>query len=142
MSSITHDYVAANEGLRLKPYRCTAGKLTIGHGRNLEDKGLTPEECRYLLRNDIMEAKMFLVEFFGDVVMRTLNTARETVLIDMYVNMGPKRFKGFERMISAVRRGDWKEAAAQIKDSKYYRQDVPNRAERNRLMMETGEFSA
>jgi lysozyme len=25
-----------HEGLRLKPYRCTAGKLTIGIGRNLE----------------------------------------------------------------------------------------------------------
>ncbi len=24
-----------HEGLRLKPYRCTAGKLTIGIGRNL-----------------------------------------------------------------------------------------------------------
>jgi len=25
-----------HEGLRLKPYRCTAGKLTIGYGRNLD----------------------------------------------------------------------------------------------------------
>lgn len=25
-----------HEGLRLKPYRCTAGKLTIGVGRNLD----------------------------------------------------------------------------------------------------------
>ena len=25
-----------HEGLRLKPYRCTAGKLTIGIGRNLD----------------------------------------------------------------------------------------------------------
>ena len=27
-----------HEGMRLKPYRCPAGKLTIGAGRNLEDK--------------------------------------------------------------------------------------------------------
>ena len=26
-----------DEGLRLKPYRCPAGKLTIGVGRNLDD---------------------------------------------------------------------------------------------------------
>jgi lysozyme len=26
-----------HEGLRLKPYRCTAGKLTIGICRNLDD---------------------------------------------------------------------------------------------------------
>ncbi len=27
-----------HEGLRLKPHRCTAGKLTIGIGRNLDDR--------------------------------------------------------------------------------------------------------
>ena len=30
-----------DEGLRLKTYRCTAGKLTIGVGRNLDDCGIT-----------------------------------------------------------------------------------------------------
>jgi lysozyme len=29
-----------HEGLRLKPYRCTAGKLTIGVGRSLDDCGI------------------------------------------------------------------------------------------------------
>ena len=33
-----------NEGMRLKPYRCTLGKLTIGIGRNLEDNPLNFEE--------------------------------------------------------------------------------------------------
>ena len=32
-----------DEGWRLKPYRCTAGKLTIGYGRNIEDKGITKQ---------------------------------------------------------------------------------------------------
>ncbi len=34
----------ADEGERLKPYRCTAGKLTIGVGRNLDDRGITKED--------------------------------------------------------------------------------------------------
>ena len=34
-----------HEGLEQKVYRCTAGKLTIGVGRNLEDKGITEEEA-------------------------------------------------------------------------------------------------
>ncbi|WP_413910534.1 glycoside hydrolase family protein [Desulfobacula sp.] len=33
------DQLIKHEGLRLKPYHCPAGKLTIGVGRNLEDKG-------------------------------------------------------------------------------------------------------
>ena len=30
-----------HEGLRLKPYKCTAGKVSIGYGRNLEDVGIS-----------------------------------------------------------------------------------------------------
>jgi lysozyme len=41
------------EGLRLKPYRCTAGKLTIGIGRNLDDCGISQTEAYVLLENDI-----------------------------------------------------------------------------------------
>ena len=35
-----------HEGLRLEPYRCTRGKLTIGIGRNTEDNPFTAEELR------------------------------------------------------------------------------------------------
>ena len=44
-----------HEGLRLTPYRCPAGRLTIGIGRNLEDKGITEKEAVMLLKNDIQE---------------------------------------------------------------------------------------
>jgi lysozyme len=33
-----------DEGLRLKPYRCTAGKTSIGYGRNLDDVGISQRE--------------------------------------------------------------------------------------------------
>ena len=42
------DRLIAHEGMKLMPYRCTAGKLTIGVGRNLEDNPPTPEEARAL----------------------------------------------------------------------------------------------
>jgi lysozyme len=47
--------VTRHEGLRLKPYLCPAGKLTIGIGRNLEGKGITEQEAVMLLENDIQE---------------------------------------------------------------------------------------
>ena len=37
-----------NEGFRQSPYRCTAGKLTIGVGRNLDDCPLTKEELEFI----------------------------------------------------------------------------------------------
>ena len=36
----TTKLISLHEGLRLGVYRCPAGKLTIGFGRNLEDKGI------------------------------------------------------------------------------------------------------
>ena len=43
-----------HEGLRLRPYKCTAGKMTIGVGRNLDDNGITQAEAFALLENDII----------------------------------------------------------------------------------------
>ena len=46
-----------HEGLRLKPYRCTANKLTIGVGRNLDDVGISEDEALILLENDIIKVQ-------------------------------------------------------------------------------------
>ena len=50
-----------HEGFRTKPYRCSAGKLTIGYGRNLDDKGITKAEAFMMLKNDIEEAYLDLI---------------------------------------------------------------------------------
>ena len=51
------DTLIADEGLKLEPYRCSSGKLTIGVGRNLEQRGITKEEAIHLLCNDIYRIK-------------------------------------------------------------------------------------
>ena len=45
------------EGLCLKPYRCSAGKLTIGVGRNLDDNGISKQEALFLFKNDVALAE-------------------------------------------------------------------------------------
>ena len=52
-----HEMLIRHEGLRLKPYRDTVGKLTVGVGRNLDDVGITREEALMLLNNDIAEVR-------------------------------------------------------------------------------------
>ena len=47
------DQLIDHEGLELKPYHCTADKLTIGVGRNIQDRGITEDEARYLLRTTL-----------------------------------------------------------------------------------------
>ena len=42
-----------HEDLRLKPYLCTAGKLTIGIGRNLDERVVSQKEAYAILERDI-----------------------------------------------------------------------------------------
>ena len=42
-----------HEGISNKVYTCSMNKLTIGYGRNLEDKGISQLEAELLLKNDL-----------------------------------------------------------------------------------------
>jgi len=115
-----------HEGVENKPYFCPANKLTIGVGRNLEDKGLSDSEVSFLLQNDIEE----VINDLGNLI-RDFGTLPENiklVLSDMRFNLGPNRFRGFKNMLAAVEARDWKTMVAEMKDSRWYRQ-VGKRAE-------------
>ncbi len=124
-----------HEGLRLKPYKDTVGKWTIGVGRNLSDVGISEAEASYLLDNDIRKAvddASTLVENF-----ETLNDTRQHVLIDMAFNLGRSRLSRFRLMLAAVEAGDFKQAADEMVNSRWYLQVGP-RSARLELMMRTG----
>ena len=124
-----------DEGMRLKPYRCPAGKLTIGVGRNLDDTGITELEAEMLLAYDI--------ERFGYQLdraipwWRRLDEVRQRVLLNMAFNMGTMRLMEFTITLANVQAGRYKEAAAAMRNSKWARQ-VGARAERLAVMMEKG----
>ena len=122
-----------HEGLEKKVYRCPAGKLTVGVGRNLEDKGITEEEALFLLRNDIAECEDDLRSIFTEY--DALDESRKRVLIDMRFNLGPSRFRQFKKLIAAVKEKEFSRAAEEMKDSSWYRQ-VGKRAETLFKMME------
>lgn len=110
----------AHEGIRLQPYRCTSGKLTIGVGRNLDDVGITPSEAMSLLQNDIRRVISELEEnlpFWDDLTLK-----RKEALIDMCFNLGLTRFMGFKKMLKALEIRDWKEAKKQALDSRWAKQ--------------------
>jgi len=129
------DQLILHEGLKLKPYRCTAGKLTIGVGRNLDDKGITHDEALFLLRNDIAEVTAQLERFDW---FRTLGPVRRKVLIDMCFNLGIQGLLGFQKMIEALKRADYERAADEMVNSRWYEQ-VGERGRRLERMMRTGE---
>ncbi|WP_206613416.1 glycoside hydrolase family protein [Parahaliea mediterranea] len=114
-----------HEGKRLHPYHCTADKLTIGYGRNLEDKGISDAEALYLLANDIAECEQDMATFS---YWPALNDSQKAALIDMRYCLGAGGFRGFRNMHSALERGDYPAAAREVLDSKFARQ-VKGRAQ-------------
>lgn len=129
-----------HEGERQYPYRDTVGKLTIGIGRNLDDKGLRRDEIEYLLANDIADARADLDRYLP--WWRGLDPVRQRVLIDMVFNMGAGSPKGggllsFVNTLSEIRRGNYGIAADMMLASKWSAQ-VGRRAVRLATMMRTG----
>ena len=106
----------AHEGIVLKPYRCTAGYLTVGVGRNLEQRGISPTEANYLLDNDIAHFEK-LVKSHIDV--SQCNPARTAVLINMAFNLGINGLLTFKNAIAAVEAQNYTLAADQMLDSKW-----------------------
>lgn len=125
-----------HEGERLRPYRCTAGKLTIGVGRNLEDRGISREESAYLLANDIANEERELLRALPWVA--KLDEVRQRVLLDMSFNLGLVGLLNFKNTLATIQAGDYQRAAAMMLDSKWARQ-VGQRAERLSRMMATGK---
>jgi lysozyme len=125
-----------HEGERLKPYRCTAGKLTIGVGRNLEDRGITAEESAMLLANDITAMETELMRALPWVAQ--LDEVRQRVLIDMAFNLGVQGLLNFKRTLAAVQAGQYQQAAAMMLESRWAQQ-VGQRAKRLSDMMASGK---
>jgi len=127
-----------HEGVEHKPYKCTAGYLTIGVGRNIEERGLSDDEIDYILSNDVNIATDELVENFDWYA--DLDPIRQRVVIDMVFNLGMPRFKQFKNMITAIEAEDYVQASNEMMDSRWAEQ-VGLRASRLAEMMETGEDS-
>lgn len=106
-----------HEGIKLKPYHCTAGKLTIGVGRNLDDRGISQATATQMLEEDI--------EIVLDELKRALpfweklKWNYKEALVDLAFNMGVPRLMMFRKMLSAIEADDPDKAAEELLDSRY-----------------------
>ena len=113
------------------PYRDSEGVLTIGYGTMIDPDrggGLTDEEAEYLLRSRASQAgyvaHTMLPWFAG------LDDVRQEAIVQMIYQLGWPSFSGFRRMIAALARKDYVTAEREALDSKWAREDSPERAER------------
>ncbi|WP_288413475.1 glycoside hydrolase family protein [uncultured Sphingomonas sp.] len=150
-----------DEGLRLTTYRCTAAKLTIGIGRNLDDVGISGSEARlfgcdtpaqalaHVKRHGVTKRQAESL-FANDIVgcerdldrrlpwWRSLDDVRERVLLNMCFNLGINGLVGFRNTLRMVERREYEDAAANMLKSLWARQ-VGARAQRLSAMMRTGK---
>lgn len=124
-----------DEGLRLKPYKDSVGKLTIGYGRNLEDRGITQQEAEHLLENDMAEVILDLGFQFPWFL--HLSDNRKRALANMRFNLGMEGLMAFQRMLKALAEEEWDKAADEALDSKW-RYQVGAMAERIAELIRNG----
>ncbi len=136
------DFAKVREGTvkengKHKVYKCPAGYLTAGWGHNLEAHGIEDEIAQKWLVDDLCNAKKELIDNLS--FWETLNDARQSVLIDMNFNMGWGTLSKFKRFFAALERADYDAAAAEMEDSRWFRQVGP-RAVALQEMMISGKY--
>lgn len=143
-----------DEGKRLKAYRDTVGKWSIGIGRNLDDVGTAPltRTKADVLANGINEAECD--QFFDYDIRRTekdldrqlpwwrnLDPVRQRVMLNMCFNMGIGNAQhglcSFVNTLGMIERGEYLRAADAMLHSQWARQ-VGIRAQRLSNMMRDG----
>ena len=130
-----------DEGVRYVPYLDSVGIKTVGFGHNLEAHPLeltyplTDEQVNQILADDLVRVFSGLDRKIG--WWRNLSCARQRVLANMAFNLGVDGLLGFRRMIIAVDRGHYDQAAREMLNSKWATQ-VFGRAVRLAKMMVEG----
>jgi len=125
-----------DEGFRGRPYNCSAGKMTIGYGFNLESETMPEKVASDLLMHGIMERLGSLERLAW---FHTINDVRQRVIMNMAFNIGISGMLGFKGMIQGICEQDFDRAADEMIDSKWYREDVgKSRSEPLISMMRSG----
>ena len=130
-----------DEGVRYSPYLDTKGIKTVGVGHNLEAHPLdltyplTDEQVDKILADDLLVVFSGLDRKIG--WWRNLSCARQRCIANMAFNLGVDGLLKFRRMILAVDRGHYDQAAREMLDSLWAKQ-VFNRAIRLAKMMADG----
>jgi lysozyme len=131
------DQLKRDEGLRLKAYVDTVGKVTIGYGHNLTDRGISEEEAHSMLVDDALDVQRELSKALPWT--DTLDYPRTAVLQNMAFNLGVAGLQKFSNFLTRLHDQQWQLAAEAMLNSVWAKQ-VGDRAQRLAQQIITGEW--
>ena len=100
-----------HEGLRLDPYKCSEGYLTIGYGRNIETNGISEAEAEFMLMNDLVACES---ELKDEGWYNQLDETRRAVVLNMAFNLGKPKLMQFKKFIGALSDDDYETASKEM----------------------------
>ena len=115
--------IGVNEGFRSKPYQCSEGVWTVGHGLTW----ITEEESLTILSGRISDLHLKLskdLDWYDNMPPEV-----KGVLIEMVYQIGYSGVMKFKKMIVNMKDHNWKGAATEMLDSLWAKQ-TPSRAKR------------
>ena len=113
--------IGVNEGFRSKPYQCSEGVWTIGHGITW----VTEEESLHILSGRISQLHLKLGEKLDWY--DNMPPEIQGVVIEMCYQIGFTGFTKFKRAIAHMKNKEWQLASNEMLDSLWAKQ-TPNRA--------------
>ena len=132
-----YEEIKADEGEVLQVYEDHLGYPTIGIGHLVTAKdeefgkppgtAITAERSRELFARDIQSAIEDCERLYGQ--WHNWPEEVQRIMVNMCFNLGATRLEKFRQMRFHLSQHQWKQAAEEGRDSKWYRQ-VTNRAER------------
>ena len=134
-----YEQLKIDEGVVYEIYNDHLGYPTFGVG-HLNKEGdeefgkpvgtpVDEERVRACFERDLDIAERECEHLYGEREFGCLPEQVQQILVNMMFNMGRPRLSQFKKMNAAISDGDWKVAAMEGRDSRWYRQ-VTNRAER------------
>ena len=149
------EHLEKEEGYRAEPYEDTQGLRHIGTGFNLEIEwdqeildylGVSDEDDityinrqqnSFILNHHIEKVEPVVKKIYPDHE-DLLSHLRAEIIIALVFQLGAGGYKKFRKHIQAVKDRNWKEAAAQLLDSRAAKQ-APNRFDRISKAFETDD---
>lgn len=134
-----YEQLKIDEGVEYVIYNDHLGYPTFGVGHLVlesdEEFGqpvgtpIDEERVRACFERDLDTSISECNALYGEGEFSGLPDEVQQILVNMMFNMGRTRLSKFKKMNEAIEAGDWKTAAVEGRDSRWYKQ-VTNRAER------------